>query len=88
MYQLGKSQTQIIPEDGISDKTPKLTVYLQSIMLGISLCAKTVVIIYHFSDDDEITAAARHIESACDNMVFEIHRRWNHIFCGSKNRNS
>ena len=79
MYQLGKTRNQIIPPEGIEDKAPKLQIYLQSIMVAIALCAKTVVIIYHFSDDDEITAAARHIESACDNMVFEIHRRWSHI---------
>ena len=57
----------------------KFRVYLDNIQLGIAMCSKTVVIIYHFSDDDEITAAARHIETSCEHMVAEMDRRWQHV---------
>ena len=84
MYQLGKHKKQIVPPEDLKPYSEEqynaqLKVYLSNIQLGILLCAKTVVIIYHFSDDDEITSAARHIEGTCAQMISEMNQHWQNL---------
>lgn len=78
MYQLGKSKWQIIPNK-LENSELKLKIYVNGIHTSIKICGKLAALIYHLSDDDQVTESARHLEFISTSLATQISKKWQSI---------
>ena len=79
MYQMGKNRSQIIDPADLDQQVHdfQILTYLNSICTAADCVQKAAVIIYHQTDDDTITAGARHLEIVAGAIVEKMRTRWN-----------
>jgi hypothetical protein len=78
MYQLGKTRNQIL-ENAEDSSDPRLLAYLNSIFVAIQICGKMAALVYHNSDDDNVTQSARHLEVVSNQKAELVSRTWHHL---------
>ena len=79
MYQMGKNRSQIIDPTDLDQQEYdiQIHIYLNCICTAADCVQKAAVIIYHQTDDDNITSGARHLEIVAGAMVEKMRTRWN-----------
>ena len=79
MYQMGKNRSQIIEPADLDQQEYDIQIhtYLNSMCTAADCVQKAAVIIYHQTDDNNITSGARHLEKVAGAMVEKIRTRWN-----------
>jgi len=76
---MGKNRSQIIDPADLDQQEYDIQIrtYLNSICTAADCVQKAAVIIYHQTDDDNITSGARHLEIVASAMVEKMRTRWN-----------
>lgn len=74
MYQLGKK-----PEQIVTGNIDVLKCYINGIFIAIQICGKMAALVYHNSDDDNVTQSARHLEVVANQKSGMISHVWSDL---------